>query len=130
MFNVESVTARLASLGYVVKEADSASLAFLVEKVGWTVKNEINHPEIPEELVYHAIDMVCGEFLGMKKALAPDDLTGFDIGAAVSEIKTGDTTTHFQVDSSQSPGQQFDMLVKHLSISGRELFGMFRRIRW
>lgn len=130
-FDVASVTSRLESLGYEVREADSASLAFCVEKVRSTIKNEINWQDVPEGLVHIAIDMACGEFLKGLMTFAPDALSGFDLDAAVKRIQTGDTTTEFAVgDGTQTDEQRLTAFVNYLLNYGKDEFNSFRRLRW
>lgn len=130
-FDVTSVASRLESLGYEVREADSASLAFCVEKVRSTIKNEINWQDVPEGLVHIAIDMACGEFLKGLMTFAPDALSGFDLDAAVKRIQTGDTTTEFAVgDGTQTDEQRLTAFVNYLLNYGKDEFNSFRRLRW
>lgn len=130
-FDVQSVTQRLASLGYTVKEADTASLTFCVGKVESTIKNETNWSYVPEGLVHIAVDMACGEFLNGKMTFAPDDLSGFDLDAAVKEIKTGDTNTVFAIgEGSKTPEQRLTAFISYLLSYGRDEFNSFRRLRW
>jgi len=130
-FDVAGVASRLESLGYEVREADSASLAFCVEKVRSTIKNEINWQDVPEGLVHIAIDMACGEFLKGLMTFAPDALSGFDLDAAVKRIQTGDTTTEFAVgDGSQTDEQRLTAFVNYLLNYGKDEFNSFRRLRW
>lgn len=130
-FDVASVASRLESLGYEVREADSASLAFCVEKVRSTIKNEINWQDVPEGLVHIAIDMACGEFLKGLMTFAPDALSGFDLDAAVKRIQTGDTTTEFAVgDGTQTDEQRLTAFVNYLLNYGKDEFNSFRRLRW
>lgn len=130
-FDVASVASRLESLGYEVREADSASLAFCVEKVRSTIKNEINWQDVPEGLVHIAIDMACGEFLKGLMTFAPDALSGFDLDAAVKRIQTGDTTTEFAVgNGTQTDEQRLTAFVNYLLNYGKDEFNSFRRLRW
>lgn len=130
-FTVETVTARLASFGYTVTEADAFSLNFCMEKVRSTIKNEVNQPDIPEGLEYFAVDMACGEFLNAKLTFAPDDLSGLDLDAAVKQIVDGDTTTVFAVgEGSQTPEQRLNSFINYLLSYGKEQYSCFRRLRW
>lgn len=130
-FDVASVASRLESLGYEVREADSASLAFCVEKVRSTIKNEINWQDVPEGLVHIAIDMACGEFLKGLMTFAPDALSGFDLDAAVKRIQTGDTTTEFAVgDGTMTDEQRLTAFINYLLNYGKDEFNSFRRLRW
>lgn len=130
-FDVASVTSRLTSLGYTVKETDSASLTFCVEKVRSTIKNDVNMRDVPEGLIHVAIDMACGEFLKGKLTFAPGDLSGFDLDIAVKQITDGDVSTTFAVgEGSQTPEQRLNSFIDYLLSYGKEQFPCFRRLRW
>lgn len=130
-FDVESVKSRLSSLGYEVKDADEVSLTFCVEKVRSTIKNEVNWQDVPEGLAHIAVDMACGEFLKGKMTFVPDDLSGFDLDAAVKRIQTGDTTTEFAVgDGTQTDEQRLTTFINYLLSYGKDEFNSFRRLRW
>lgn len=129
MFAVEELKKRLSCLGYEVKKEDAASLSFCMGKVRSTVTNEINQKEVPEGLEHIAVDMAAGEFLLAKKTFAPDDLEGIDLTAAVSQIKTGDTTVSFG-SGSQTQEQRLNSYINYLLTYGREQFSRYRRIKW
>ena len=131
MFNVDALIKRLTALGYEVNNSDKSSLAFCVEKVRSSIKNETNMPDIPEGLEHIAIDMAVGEFLLAKKTFAPDDISGLDLDFAVKQIQTGDTNTVFAVgDGSATPEQRLTAFINHLLTYGKAEFNSFRRIRW
>ena len=131
MFDVETVMERLRSFGYEVRESDSFSLAFCMEKVRSAIRNEINWKDVPEGLEHIAVDMACGEFLNAKKTFAPDDLSGIDFDVAVKQIRTGDTDTVFAVgEGSTTPEQRLTEFINYLLTCGRSEFNSFRRIRW
>lgn len=131
MFNVKAVTERLRSFGYEADESDSFSLAFCVEKVHSTIRNETNCQVIPEGLEHIAVDMACGEFLNAKKTFAPDGLSGIDLDVAVKQIQTGNTNTVFAIgDGSSTPEQRLTAFIDYLLDYGKPEFNSFRRIRW
>ena len=131
MFDVETVKDRLASFGYEVKADDEFALAFCVEKVRSTIKNEINWRDVPEGLEYIAVDMAVGEFLLSKKTFAPADIAGLDLDYAVKQIQTGDTNTVFATgEGSSTPEQRLTNFVNYLLSRGRDEFSSFRRLRW
>lgn len=131
MFGVEAVKERLNSLGYEVKGSEDFSLAFLVDKVKNTIKNETNQPEVPDGLVQIAVDMAVGEFLQIKKTFAPADLTGFDLDYAVRQLSEGDTGFTFAVgDGSQTPEQRLDALINYFLSSKTGQFSCYRRLVW
>ena len=130
MFDLDAVRERLDNFGYVVKAEDESALNFCLEKVRNTVKNETNQPDVPEGLEHIAIDMVCGEFLNTKRIFAPDDLSSFDLDGAVKEIRTGDTTTVFSNESSQSDEQKLISFINYLLTYGLSQFNCYRKLRW
>ena len=131
MFDVKSVIERLTEIGYEVKESDSFSLTFCVEKVRSTIKNETNLQDVPEGLGHIAIDMAVGEFLLEKKTFAPDDIAVLDLTGVVKEIKEGDTTTSFGTgESTQTPEQRLTTYINYLLTYGKAEFSSFRRLKW
>lgn len=131
MFGVKTVKERLDHFGYKVKADDESALAFCIEKVRNTIKNEINQKQIPEGLEHIAVDMAVGEFLLSKKTFAPAELEGFDFDYAVKQIQTGDTNTVFAVgEGSPTPEQRLTSFINHLLSYGKTEFNTFRRIRW
>ncbi len=131
MFDVETVKDRLASFGYEVKAGDEFALAFCIEKVRSTIKNEINWQDVPEGLEHVAVDMAAGEFLLSKKTFAPADIAGLDLDYAVKQIQTGDTNTVFATgEGSATPEQRLTNFVNYLLSRGRDEFSSFRRLRW
>lgn len=131
MFDVDTLKERLKAFDYEVKESDEFSLAFVIEKVRSSIKNEINWQDVPEGLEHIAVDMAVGEFLLGKKTFAPDDLNNFDLSAAVKQIQTGDTNTVFATgDGSLTHEQRLDTFINYLLSYGRAEFSSFRRLRW
>ena len=131
MFDTEAVKSRLESFGYEVRAEDESALTFCVEKVRSTVRNEINHNEVPDGLEHIAIDMAVGEFLLAKKTFAPDDLAGIDLDYAVKQIQMGDTNTVFAIgEACLTPEQRLTAFINYLLSYGKNEFHVFRRIRW
>lgn len=131
VFTKETVLQRLESFGYTVKGSDDFIISFSMDKVENTIKNDINAAEIPEGLEHAAVDMVVGEFLYAKKTFQPDDLEGFDLGYAVKQLSTGDTTTVFATgDGSETDEARLSAFINYLQNNGKSQFSSFRRIRW
>lgn len=131
MFGTDKVKDRLQSLGYEAREGDGPALAFCVEKVRSTVRNEVNWQDVPEGLEHVATDMAVGEFLLFKKTFQPGDLEGLDLEYAVKQIQQGDTNTVFATgEASLTPEQRLTAFISHLLSYGRAEFNAFRRIRW
>ncbi len=128
---LEQAKGRLESFGYEWKDGDGALLAFSVQKVENTIKNDCNVPSVPDGLLNVATDMAVGEFLMAKKTFSPDDLAGLDLDFAVKQLQEGDITTVFAVgEGSTTPEQRLDAFLNHLLTRGRDGFSCYRRIRW
>ena len=128
---VEMVKERLESLGYVWKEGDEVILAFSVQKVTNTIKNDCNVVSIPEGLMNIAVDMAVGEFLMAKKAFSPDDIAGIELEPVVKQLQEGDTNTVFAVgEGNLTPEQRLDYFINYLLTHGRDQFSCYRRLRW
>lgn len=131
MFDVNTVTQRLLSFGYTVKESDGFALTFSVEKVRSSIRNDVNCTEVPQGLESIAVDMTTGEFLLAKKTFAPNDLVNFDLDYAVKQIQTGDTNTVFATgQGSLTPEQRLNAFINYLLSYGKAEFANFRKIRW
>lgn len=128
---LEKAKERLLAFGYTLKSGDEALLSFSVQKVENTIKNDCNVAEVPKGLMHIAVDMAVGEFLTAKKAFAPDDISGLDLGCAVKQIQTGDTNTVFATgEGSLTAEQRLDSFLNYLLTHGRDEFSCYRRIRW
>lgn len=131
VFTKENVVKRLESFGYTVKDSDDFIISFCMDKVGSSIRNDINTAEVPEGLEHIAVDMTVGEFLFSKKTFQPDDLTGFDLGYAVKQLTTGDTTTVFATgDGTETDETRLTTFINHLLNYGKGQFACFRRVRW
>ena len=120
----------LQAFGYTLAESDDALLSLCVTKVVTYAQNEINSEDIPAKLIPFLVDMICGEFLQVKKTFAPDSLTTIDLSAAVKRIQAGDTSTEFAVDSKQTAEGRLDTVITGLMNAGKRQFSCFRRLRW
>ena len=123
---------RLVSFGFTAnEEKDSWAISFLIDKVTSLIKNECNILEIPEELQKIAIDMVCGEFLQVKKSSG--DIEGFEVdlnSIAIKQTQEGDTNVVFDVGAVKSAEQRLDALIMHLLNYGKPQLLKFRRFSW
>ena len=128
---LEIVKERLSSFGYELQEDDEFALAFSIQMVENTIKNDCNVSEVPDGLMNIAVDMVVGEFLTAKKTFAPDSIAGLDLELAVKQIQTGDTNTVFAVgEGSLTPEQRLNAFLNYLLTYGREEFSCYRKIKW
>lgn len=131
VFTKETVMQRLESFGYTVKDSDEFIISFSMDKVSNTIKNDINAAEIPEGLEHIAVDMVVGEFFQAKKTFQPDDLDGFDLGYAVKQLSTGDTTTTFAIgEGTETDESRLTAFINYLLSYGKGQMSRFRRMRW
>ena len=123
----DKLIARLKDLGYVYEPTkDENLLTFTTDAVENKIKNRINDTTIPAELLAIEIDMICGEFLKLKKSLG--QLTEYDFQQLVESIKEGDTTVTFQDGASIE--QQFDSLIDSMINGHKEDFIRHRKLVW
>ena len=128
---LDMVKERLESFGYVLNASDKALIAFSVQKVENTIKNECSVLSVPEGLINIAVDMAAGEFLMAKKTFSPDDIAGLNLDFAVKQIQAGDTNTVFATgEASMTPEQRLNNLITHLLTYGRDEFSNYRKLRW
>jgi hypothetical protein len=126
----ELATEELAAFGYTLTESDDALLSLSVSKAVMYAQNEIADDEIPAKLIPFIVDMICGEFLSVKKAFSPESIAGLDLSAAVKRIQAGDTSTEFAVDKTQTAEGRLDAVITGLKSAGKRQFSCFRRLRW
>lgn len=128
---LDEVEERLESFGYEIQDGDEIILNFCISKVTQTILNDCNVSEIPDGLVYIAIDMVCGEFLTAKKTFAPDSIAGLNLDYAIKAVQTGDTNTTFATgEGTQTAEQRLDAFINWLLTYGRDQFSCYRKLRW
>ena len=108
----ETITSRLLSLGYAVKEGDAFALGFVFEKCSTTIIHFCNVSEVPTDLEKVLVDFVCAEFLRAKKSSG--QLSEIELDAIVKAIDTGDTKTEFAVGN-VSADEKFYLLLNKLS---------------
>lgn len=128
---VEQARGRLESFGYLLKDGDEVILAFSLQKVENTIKNDCNVSSVPKGLVSIAIDMAVGEFLTAKKAFTPDDIAGLNLDYAIKQIQVGDTNTVFATgEGNLTPEQRLNSFLSYLLTHGRDEFSCYRKLRW
>lgn len=128
---MEQARGRLESFGYLLKDGDEVILAFSLQKVENTIKNDCNVSSVPKGLVSIAIDMAVGEFLTAKKAFTPDDIAGLNLDYAIKQIQVGDTNTVFATgEGNLTPEQRLNSFLSYLLTHGRDEFSCYRKLRW
>lgn len=123
---IQSLILRLASLGYEYKPEDQSMLEFAVQKAEHMILNRTNTDEIPEGLKEIEIDMICGEFLKLKKGMG--QLTGYDFEQVAKVVKLGDTSVDF--GSGDTAEQRFDKSVDYLINGHLEDIIRYRVMLW
>ncbi len=125
---LDDVKKRLESFGYVITEADSWILDFIIQKVESHIKNQCNTVTVPVGLHQVAVDMAVGEFLLGKKSIG--QLTGFDLETAVKSIQEGDTNITFAIgEGSKTPEARLDALISFL-MHPEDNYASYRCIKW
>lgn len=120
----ERVIARLLQLGYKYTEKDYDLIDYSIEYVERYIKNFCNVNDIPTNAEYIACDMVCGEFLYLKKSTG--QLTDYNLTENVESVKLGDMSVSF---NGMSQEQQLDVLISSLRNKDGDLI-CFRTLRW
>lgn len=130
---LQKIKDRLKMWGYEVAESeepntltpDETAIQFLIAKTEEHIKNYCNISEVPEELEYSEIDMVCIEFLKEKALSGGLETSGLQIDA-ISSITEGD------VSVSYASGSSISLPAIYASISSRFESDLlpFRRMRW
>lgn len=123
---IDLVLKRLEILGYECVEGDEFLIAFSIQKIENTIKNECNVTEIPDGLKYIAVDMICGEILLNKKQTNSLG-DNFSIDSVLKSVKLGDTTVQLDDESDES---KLNVLINHLINYGTDEFICYRKLKW
>ena len=121
---------RLRAFGYTATDADDTAITFTLQKIKTYIKNFCNTKTIPEGLFFVAVDMVCGEFLKVKKASG--DLGSFEVDLnllTLTKQSMGDTSLSFGADKVKSAEERLDTLIEQLLDTDSQLM-KFRRLKW
>lgn len=124
---LENIIKRLKDFGYEYNETtDAYSLEFAMDKVEYHILNQTNCSEVPEGLTNITIDMVCAEFLKIKKGFG--QLSNFDFELIAQSIKLGDATV--QLSNDATPEQKFDAAINYLLSGHTDDFIRYRKMVW
>ena len=122
---IDVVKKRFKSLNYTVKDGDDWLLNFLTEKVSDHIENACNINDLPDNLFFFAVDMICAEFLSNKRAIG--ELEESDVESTVKSIKEGDTTVTFAIaDGADS----LESLISGMKADLDKQLVKFRRLSW
>lgn len=124
---VDEIIERLRAFGYPADEAkDGIVISLIANSVDEYIKNYCNTDKVPDGLRYERIRVICGRFL--KQLKASGQLSGFELEAAVTAIKEGDTQVNFNAGT--SPEQQFDDYITQASSFDNSALVKFRKLVW
>lgn len=127
MFDVAGVKARLQQFGYTPLVTDDSMIAYEISKISSTVKRKLNLIVLPEDDMEEVlIDMVCGEFLAVKRSLG--EYTPENVTQVVKSIQEGDTNITF--DNKSTPDARLDGFIGWLSSGHNGALLTYRRVRW
>ena len=121
------VKKRLESFGYEFKDVDIYIMNHIINKVENYIKTSCNISEIPNGLIYVAVDMACGEFLLEKKQIGQLEIGDLDLTCAISSIKEGDVQLNY---NGESDADKLDKLLYYLINGGRGELVCYRKILW
>jgi hypothetical protein len=133
----DQIRLRLGQLGYICADsADEAAVAaeeglldYLIERAGQEILDYTHLDEVPAGLQYAWVDLVCGSFLGEKKA-GGGNVPGFDVETAAKRITEGDTTVEYALGSGDlTPEARLDALIRDLTDIHWRL-NPYRRLSW
>ena len=124
------VETRLESFGYVKDTCcrDQWALDFAINKVETHINNSCNTTSIPEGLLYHAVDRVCGEFLLVMQKSGMLNMEELDLSGILNSISMGDASVSFDGDSTDE--DKFNKLLDYLLNSGEGDLICYRKMRW
>jgi len=123
------VNARLSQIGYNGTDNDNSFINFLIDNIKTKIQNNCNIKIIPAKLKYIWADMVCAEFLMLKKNTGQLDIESLNFDLTEKSIQEGDTKIDFNVDGNMTPEQRFNKVIDYLKLKGKELT-RFRKIQW
>lgn len=123
---LEDLKKRLDSLGYTVLESDGWVISFLMDEIEQRLKSLCNQPEVPKELYFTWIDVVCGEFLSQKKKMGL--LTNEEQDNVVASISEGNFGMTFIQD--ETPVQKFDAITQKLTVIQPSDIAAYRKLVW
>ena len=116
MIEIEQLKERLSDFGFETEENEEDVLAKSIKRAEQTIINYCNCERVPQELIFVAVDMACGEYLAATKCTK-----GTERG--VKSVSEGDVSVSFD-------DEPVEKLADELLSSGREEMASFRRMKW
>ena len=126
--DITEIKTRLKSFGYEFVDGDEIAIEYAEGKAIQYIKHFCNISEIPECLDYVLMDIICGEFLQLKRNTG--QLTSIQTDATVKSIQDGDTRVEYNVSYQTDPNGVFNEFVKSLINGHNEELLRHRRLVW
>lgn len=123
---IQEIILRLTTLNYEYKPEDQDALEFSVEKITRMLLNRTNLDEVPDGLKYIQIDMICADFLKLKKGMG--QMTDADLDGVAKAIRMGDTSVEFSDGDTASA--RFDTAIDYLLNGHEEDIIRYRVMLW
>lgn len=129
---LDLIKKRLDSLGYTYDESKDKPILnqFVIPKIENHIKNMTNQSEVPEELNFVAIDMVCGEFLLAKKNSGQFGIAESQVENDLKKLTEGDVSYEYAITEGQSSDAKLDTLINYLIHGHEDELIRFRKLRW
>ena len=129
---LELIKKRLENLGYTYDESKDKPILnqFIIPKIENHIKNTTNQGEVPEELNFIAVDMVCGEFLLAKKNSGQFGIDESKVSSDIKRLTEGDVTYEYAVTDGESADTKLDALINYLIHGHDDELITFRKLRW
>lgn len=123
---IQDIIIRLASLNYTYEPTDQDALEFSTEKTTQMLLNRVNLDEVPDGLKYILIDLICADFLRLKKGMG--QLTDTDLDGVAKSIRLGDTSVEF--GDGETASARFDKAIDYLWNGHEEDIIRYRVMLW
>ncbi len=124
-----NVKRRLQSLGYTAVSSDDWTIDFVIDKTENYIKGNCNTVNINDKLFEAEIDMICGEFLNLKKNLGQLDIDGLSFNMISKSVQEGDTKVEFYTDGFDTADQKFSKLIQSL-MNRKDELSSYRCLKW
>lgn len=126
--DITEIKTRLESFGYKFVDGDELAIEYAEGKAIQYIKHFCNISEIPECLDYVLMDMICGEFLQLKRNTG--QLTSIQTEPIVKSIQDGDTRVEYNVSYQTDPAGVFNAFVDSLIKGHNDELIRHRRLLW
>lgn len=126
--DIRDIKNRLKSFGYELVDGDEVAIEYAEGKAIQYIKHFCNISEVPECLDYVLMDIICGEFLQLKRVTG--QLTSVQIEPIAKSIQDGDTRVEYNVSYQVDPVATFNLFVDKLINGHNEELIKHRRLVW